>query len=328
MWGAGGALLAVLVLAGCTGDAKSDSAASSTSAGSSGGGSATRQMEGTAAAPAAPVPAAGASAAASSAAEASSGGGRARTPLHAQALIVTVTRTVQVHDAVASARKAAADAVALGGRLDGEQSGSEPQPLPASSASSPPATPTLPSRVLTTDTVTLRVPTGQVDVLVRKVEAQGKVLAVGRTVQDVTQQSEDVAARLANARASVVRVRGFYSRATNVTQLVALERELSSRLADLESLERQSAALGAQTSLATVTATFTSTPPPAAKSPARKGFVAGLGAGWDGFTASTEVVLTALGAALPFAVPLLVLALLVWWARRLVLRRRSAPSLP
>ena len=52
------------------------------------------------------------------------------------------------------------------------------------------------------------------------------------------------------------------------------------------------------------------------------GFLAGLKGGWEAFTASVVVVLTAVGAVLPFAVAAAVVGLPLWWA----LRRRRTPQ--
>jgi hypothetical protein len=54
------------------------------------------------------------------------------------------------------------------------------------------------------------------------------------------------------------------------------------------------------------------------------GFLAGLAGGWHAFTASVLVLLTALGAVLPFALAALVVGLPVWWG----VRRRRAQRQP
>lgn len=55
------------------------------------------------------------------------------------------------------------------------------------------------------------------------------------------------------------------------------------------------------------------------------GFVAGLGRGWSALGAATTVLLTAVGALLPFAIALAVLLVpVLWWHRRHGRRRRAA----
>ncbi|NHC46122.1 DUF4349 domain-containing protein [Motilibacter aurantiacus] len=232
----------------------------------------------------------------------------APTALSDRALLVTVTRTVRVDDVAGAARRAAELARQNGGRLDGEDGSGDPDE---------------PGRARAV--VTLRVPPEQVDAVVRGVEAYGDVLASGRTVSDVTQQVADVDARLANARESVERVRGFYERATSVRDVVSLERELATRTAELESLEARQAALRDSTAYSTVTVTFLGRAAAAAED--EEGFGAGLSGGWKALTASAVVVLTGLGAVLPFVPVAALLAAIAWYVRR-ALQRTSGRGEP
>jgi Flp pilus assembly protein TadB len=121
-------------------------------------------------------------------------------------------------------------------------------------------------------------------------------------------------------QASVDRVRALMTRATDLTQVVALESELSRRQADLEALESQLAALKDSVAMSPVQVSLTTVPGVIATD-AGTGFLAGLTHGWRAFTASVVVVLTVLGAVLPFAVLALVVGIPLWWWLR---RRRSA----
>ncbi|RKS77670.1 uncharacterized protein DUF4349 [Motilibacter peucedani] len=287
-----GLVAAGLALGGCSAGGASGSAGSSASA-----------DVGAAPAPAS-APMAAPAASSGAAAEGSSAGGTAaRTALHPQALVVTVGRTVRVRDVAKAVAGASALAQRLGGHVEGEDGRDDPE-----------------DRAAAREQVVLRVPPARVDALVSGVEGYGDVLVRTRKDLDVTQQVQDVDARLANARASVARVRQFYARAKDVKDVVLMEGELSRRVADLESLEAQHATLSDSTTLATVTVTFVGR---SAVVPVhRTGFTAGLHSGADAFAASVTVVLTALGAVLPFVPLALVVGMLGWWLVRSA-RRRS-----
>jgi hypothetical protein len=113
------------------------------------------------------------------------------------------------------------------------------------------------------------------------------------------------------------------AKATTIGEIVSIESELTQREADLESLEAQQAKLGDLTTLSTITVTLLG--PQAKQAAAKKtehksGFVAGLSRGWHTFLASMAWLLTVVGAILPFAIGI---ALLAWLARLLVRRMQA-----
>jgi Domain of unknown function (DUF4349) len=88
----------------------------------------------------------------------------------------------------------------------------------------------------------------------------------------------------------------------------AAQQQISTQESSLEALQAQQRALAGETSYGTVSVTLVSPHPVPAKKKARKttrqhGFVAGFAAGWHGLRLIVSGILTALGAALPFAVP-------------------------
>lgn len=151
-----------------------------------------------------------------------------------------------------------------------------------------------------------------------------KVISRGQQAEDVTEQVVDIQARIASQRASVERVRALLDQATAIGEVVQIESELTRRQADLESLEQRAAALASQTELATVTVQLYQ-PGQGAAASGDAGFLDGLNAGWRVFLASTQVLLTVLGALLPFLVALAIPAALILW---LVRRRRPLPAAP
>jgi len=163
-------------------------------------------------------------------------------------------------------------------------------------------------------TLTLSVPSGTLEAALDQLTRIGTVLQRNMSSQDVTTQYVDTESRLKTMRASVERVRALMAQAKDIGQVVALEGELSQREADLESLESQLGALKNSVERSTLTVSLST---PGNEPVTHTGFVAGLRSGWDAFTASVTGLLTAIGAVLPFAVFLaLVAAPLVWWWRR------------
>jgi Domain of unknown function (DUF4349) len=147
--------------------------------------------------------------------------------------------------------------------------------------------------------------------------------------EDVTEQVVDVQSRVATAQASVERVRVLLARATTLGEIVSLESEVAKREAELESLKARLNKLTSLTALSTITAQFTRNGP--VEEPKKEddsGFLAGFKGGWDSFTASLNVLLTVVGALLPWfimlGVPVLILVVLL---RRAAARNNRAQPL-
>ena len=169
--------------------------------------------------------------------------------------------------------------------------------------------------------IAISVPAAQLDSVVDQLARLGTVIRIQSSSEDVGDQIIDTQARLETMRASVDRVRALMTRATDLTQVVTLESELSRRQADLEALESQLAALKDSVAMSPVQLSLTTQPGVIAHRTADTGFLAGLKAGWAGFLASLVVVLTVLGAVLPFAILAALMGAPVWWMLR---RRRSS----
>ena len=167
-------------------------------------------------------------------------------------------------------------------------------------------------------TITISVPTDALDDTMDRLAAVGEVHSRNTSTEDVTGQYVDTQSRIETMQASVERVRALMAEATRLADIVSLEAELSRRQADLESLQAQLAALEDAVDLAPIEVTLSTDETALEDRDDDTGFLAGLAAGWDAFTASVTVLLTALGALLPFAVlaALVAVPLLVWWRRR------------
>ncbi|MFF5177416.1 DUF4349 domain-containing protein [Micromonospora sp. NPDC000316] len=169
----------------------------------------------------------------------------------------------------------------------------------------------------------LRVPAAKFAEVVEEVAKLGQQQSREINTQDVTEETVDLEARIISQRARVDSARRLLGRATSITDLVSLENELGRREADLASLEAKKRRLADLTALSTITVSLAG---PAAKASGEKsetGFLVGLKGGWKAFLASMTILLTVLGALLPwlvaFGVPLAVLLLVLG-------RRRKTPA--
>lgn len=178
-----------------------------------------------------------------------------------------------------------------------------------------------------TATVTLRVPATQFTDVLNQIGKLGKEESRHVSTQDVTATVIDLQARIASQQASVDRVRALLARAQSIADITSIESELARREADLESMQAQQRNLTDLVALSTIAVSLLgpdAAAPPAPK-PAETGFLAGLKSGWRAFTGSVQVLLTIVGALLPFAVAIgvPVLAVYLWLRRR---HRRRHPT--
>ncbi|MGL5931014.1 MAG: DUF4349 domain-containing protein [Dermatophilaceae bacterium] len=213
---------------------------------------------------------------------------------------------LEVEDVAAAASRVRTIATAAGGLVVGEEISTDT--AAAENGGTRPAS----------GTVTISVPSDKLDGTLDDISKVGAVVTRTSSTEDVTAQYVDIESRVESAKASVERVRALMSQATTLADVVGLEAELSRRQADLEALQGQLAALEDATALSPVTVRLSTdgeaTPEEETDD---TGFLAGLTAGWEAFTASVAVLLTAAGALLPFAVAVaVVLGPLAVWLRR------------
>lgn len=166
-------------------------------------------------------------------------------------------------------------------------------------------------------TIVLSVPSERLDEALDAAAAVGELRVRTVSAEDVTTQVVDVEARITTMRESIARVRALMERAGTLTEIARLEAELTRRQADLESLVAQQKVLAAMVDQATIAVTIITR---RQAEVASDGFLGGLQAGWAALLASGRVLLTLLGAVLPFALVLAVAGAPVWW----VVRRRRA----
>jgi hypothetical protein len=180
--------------------------------------------------------------------------------------------------------------------------------------------------VVTSSHLVVRVPSDRFDQTMTSLGDIATLRSSSRKAQDVTTQVIDLHARILAEKAGVKRLRLLVSRTGSLGALLNVERALTERQGELESLQQQALYLRNQTSQATITVdvALQSAPKPAPAAHAAGGFVGGLHHGWDALVAVVTAVLLAFGAALPFAVAVLLLGVPVW----LVVRRMRRPAPP
>ncbi|SDO87959.1 protein of unknown function [Pedococcus dokdonensis] len=173
--------------------------------------------------------------------------------------------------------------------------------------------------------ITISVPSTELDRVVSELGSVGTVIRSTSSSENVGGQIVDTQSRLETMRVSVERVRSFLEKSTDLNQIVAMEAELTRRQSDLEALEAQLASLKGSVARSPIQISLTTEPGAIAEEPDQAGFLVGLKGGWDAFTGSATVLLTVVGALLPFLALFALLALPAWWYLR---RRRPVNPAP
>ena len=170
--------------------------------------------------------------------------------------------------------------------------------------------------------ITVQVPASELDAFIIDISALGTVDSVSVNAHDATTQVVDLDARIAALQASIDRMLVLLAQAERIDDLLAIETQLSTRQAELDSLTAQRAWLGDQVAMSTVTVNLS----PATTLPDvdAAGFLSGLRSGWAAFVSAIAVGVTALGFLLPFAVILLIALLPLLAIALRQSRRRSA----
>ena len=168
----------------------------------------------------------------------------------------------------------------------------------------------------------LRIPSAQFSKAMTQIAGLARLTEQSRTSQDVTTKVIDNAARVRAQKLSLARMEALLAQARNLNEIIAIEAQLSTRQAELDSLESQQKYLADQTTLSTITVYLTASSKGAVHHE-KQGLLLGLDKGWTALTTSVVAVLTAVGAALPFGVLVALIGVPTW----LLLRRRRLTSL-
>ena len=142
---------------------------------------------------------------------------------------------------------------------------------------------------------------------------------------DVTQQQQDLDGRIDALTASVDRLQQLLAEATTIADLIAIESELTTRQAELDSLTQQRDWLVDQVDFSTITVDLVTED--VAPDPQPDDFWSGLVAGWNALVAFASWLGVAVGVLLPWLlVALVTTAVIVAIVLLATRRRRGAPT--
>jgi hypothetical protein len=233
------------------------------------------------------------------------GGTAADQPTVTRAIIKTGSLTIETADVDAQRQKAIGVVTALNGQVASEDSGSDTDGR------------------ITRANLVVKVPTASYEVAIQRLSGLGKRTAIHQESTDATEAVVDVESRISSQRASLERMRTLLTKATTIGEIVSVETELTRRESDLEALLAKQKALAGQTELATLNLVLAEP----GKAPEVKkddtGFLAGLKSGWSAFVGAITVLLTALGALLPFLILFALIGIPLWRYRH---RFRKTPA--
>ena len=221
-----------------------------------------------------------------------------------RSVITTGSVSLTVADPIRSAEDAATIVEEAGGRVDSRTETPETDNQSASA------------------NLSLRIPVGDLDRTLDALRALGTVNYVSLNSSDVTQQSQDLDARITALSTSVDRLLALMSQATTTADLIAIESELSTRQAELEGMKSQRDYLTDQIEYSTISLELYSTGTVAPGAP--DNFWTGIVAGWNTLVTALGALLVGIGFALPWLAILAVAGGIVFLIVRLATRRGKA----
>jgi hypothetical protein len=206
---------------------------------------------------------------------------------------------LRVPDVTAGADEVSALAVSAGGRVASAELGEQGEAQYAS--------------------VVVRVPSTGLDDYLTAVRGLGTIESLRLSAEDVTAQAVDLDARIEALSVSLDRLNELLAQADTTADLIEIEREITVRQAELDSLEAQRAALSDAVALSTVWIELVADS--AAAPFTAPGFLSGLESGWSALRSGVGVAITVVGFLVPFLVLVLIVAapivaLVVWLRRR------------
>jgi hypothetical protein len=227
-----------------------------------------------------------------------------------RAIIYTGSITIGVQDVNQAAAKAVGIAATAGGFVGGDKRSSSDGSSEA--------------------TLQLRVPAEKFQSVVDELaKSLGTEQQRGISTEDVTEQTVDLDARIAVQQARVDSGRRLLAQAKSLNDLVMLEKEVATRESDLASLQSKKRHLADLSTLSTITVVLVhSKAAVVQKAKATPGFWTGLKGGWNSLIASLSVLLTILGAVLPWLIALGIPAWAIIYLIRRYGRKRPALAAP
>jgi len=166
-------------------------------------------------------------------------------------------------------------------------------------------------------TLTIRVPAAKFQTAISRLKALGKVTAEEQSGQDVSREFVDLEARLRTARAQEAFYLKLLDQSKTIADLVQVQLQLGNLQLQIEQLQGQIQFLKDQADFSTITARIYE---PGSNKP---GPVKGLGRAWRQAVDAAQAVLAGVIVAAGYVVPLALLAAIVVFGYRGILRARS-----
>lgn len=177
-------------------------------------------------------------------------------------VIKSVSMDMRVSDLAGAIAALRAETDKVGGSVSQLSVDSNADSAAAPTAHSPAATIPIPGPA--DASLTLRVPADKLQEVEIVTSSLGSVTSQSSDESDVTQKHIDLSAHLVNAQAEEARLRVLLARASNVSDLLQVERELSRVQGDVESMQAQLASLNNQIEMATIKVSLSEPGPVAA----------------------------------------------------------------
>ena len=228
----------------------------------------------------------------------------ARTAAEDRDVIITGSMYMTVEQPIEAADRAATIVQDAGGRIDARRENAPSEGYGGAAE------------------LTLRIPSGQLDTVVDQLRELGAVDEYSTNVSDVTNEVDDLEARISTLRASTARIEALMVDAVDISDIILLEDELARRQGELESLEARQRGLNDQVSMSTIHLSLT-TEPVVIIDDDPENFLDGLEAGWNALTGFVQFALVILGVLLPW---LAVLAILTFGTIGIVRASRSSKA--
>jgi hypothetical protein len=170
-----------------------------------------------------------------------------------------------------------------------------------------------------TVSLTIRVPAAALDELIASLRQLGETVSLTMSSEDVTLERTDLQARITALETSIETLRAIQARAETVTDLIAVETEISNRQMDLDSMTAQLSLLTDQVDLSTLFLELR----PVSLTPESGGFLEALKRGWDSLIAAATAGLYGFAELIPWLGVFAALGTVAVFVIRLIWRRRS-----
>lgn len=174
---------------------------------------------------------------------------------------------------------------------------------------------------LSYSSLTVRIPDAELEAYLDRIAAVGEVTFLSTSTLDVTTTVIDLDSRIDTLNTSIATLTMLQADATSVTDLVAVESEITARTAERDSLVAQREFLQDQVDMSTVYVSISADPATTTDSP---NFVQGILDGWNALINTFAAIITFAGFIVPFIVAVIVIVGVLVLIRTVLKRVRSS----